>query len=426
MAGNSSTCSEYPFNQSIQARYVHLDADSVLTLITMILVGVAISTLWPDYFAERSAELLILNLICISVLGLLIVMYLVRLFKQQRQGVPGTRLAVRILRVFAMLILSSLSFVYIFSFLSINQGIDSWFDPQMDDALEEAKQLRGVFIDSLESKLVSDLEGVIEELKEISADAKLDVNRKKISDILLNARVAGNYEEITYFIGAPTLTGFIASSGLQTDSLVLAPQKPGEKSPQLALSDANGKTAVGSQSELASEKPNNQVPFLSSSGAVGIQFDSAAQQFGTVSQQSRKNLLQHTLSGSDDAPVGEILEINNRGHLKMLLPFSITGEIGTVKHYLQVVTRLHQSSERLAEKIGSIDARYRRLGSLRSPLKYSLALTLTFVTLIALQLAIWAAIKLTQRLVNPIQVLSEGTREVAKGNYEQLLPVTTP
>ena len=397
----------------------------LLTLITMILVGVAISTLWPDYFAERSAELLILNLICISVLGLLIVMYLVRLFKQQRQGVPGTRLAVRILRVFAMLILSSLSFVYIFSFLSINQGIDSWFDPQMDDALEEAKQLRGVFIDSLESKLVSDLEGVIEELKEISADAKLDVNRKKISDFLLNARVAGNYEEITYFIGAPTLTGLIASSGFQTDSLVLAPQKPSEKSPQQALSDANGKTAVGSQSELASEKPNNQVPFLSSSGAVGIQFDSAAQQFGTVSQQSRKNLLQHTLSGSDDGPVGEILEINNRGYLKMLLPFSITGEIGTVKHYLQVVTRLHQSSERLAEKIGSIDARYRRLGSLRSPLKYSLALTLTFVTLIALQLAIWAAIKLTQRLVNPIQVLSEGTREVAKGNYEQSLPVTT-
>ena len=368
----------------------------LLTLITLILVGVAISTFWPDYFAERSAELLILNLICISILGLLIVMYLVRLFKQQRQGVPGTRLAVRILRVFAVLILSSLSFVYIFSFLSINQGIDSWFDPQMDDALEEAKQLRGVFIDSLESKLVSDLEGVIEELKEISADAKLDENRKKISDILFDARVAGNYEEITYFRGAPTLTGFIASSGLQTDSLVLAPQNL-----------------------------NNQVPFHSGSSAVGIQFDSAAQQFGTVSQQPIENLMQQTLSSSGDVPVGEILEINNRGYLKMLLPFSIASEIGTEKHYLQVVTRLHQSSERLAEKIGSIDERYRRLGSLRSPLKYSLALTLTFVTLIALQLAIWAAIKLTQRLVSPIQVLSEGTREVAKGNYEQSLPVTT-
>ena len=368
----------------------------LLTLITLILVGVAISTFWPDYFAERSAELLILNLICISILGLLIVMYLVRLFKQQRRGVPGTRLAVRILRVFAVLILSSLSFVYIFSFLSINQGIDSWFDPQMDDALEEAKQLRGVFIDSLESKLVSDLEGVIEELKEISADAKLDENRKRISDILFDARVAGNYEEITYFRGAPTLTGFIASSGLQTDSLVLAPQNL-----------------------------NNQVPFHSGSSAVGIQFDSAAQQFGTVSQQPIENLMQQTLSSSGDVPVGEILEINNRGYLKMLLPFSIASEIGTEKYYLQVVTRLHQSSERLAEKIGSIDERYRRLGSLRSPLKYSLALTLTFVTLIALQLAIWAAIKLTQRLVSPIQVLSEGTREVAKGNYEQSLPVTT-
>ena len=394
----------------------------LLTLITLILVGVAISTLWPDYFAERSAELLILNLICISILGLLIVMYLVRLFKQQRQGVPGTRLAVRILRVFAILILSSLSFVYIFSFLSINQGIDSWFDPQMDDALEEAKQLRGVFIDSLESKLVSDLKGVIEELKEISADAELDEYRKKISDILFDARVAGNYEEITYFRGAPTLTGFIASSGLQTDSLVLAPQKPSEKSPQQALSDADGTTAVGSQSELAPQNLNNQVPFHSGSSAVGIQFDSAVQQFGTV---SIENLMQQTLSSSGDVPVGEILEINNRGYLKMLLPFSIASEIGTEKHYLQVVTRLHQSSERLAEKIGSIDERYRRLGSLRSPLKYSLALTLTFVTLIALQLAIWAAIKLTQRLVSPIQVLSEGTREVAKGNYEQSLPVTT-
>ena len=394
----------------------------LLTLITLILVGVAISTLWPDYFAERSAELLILNLICISILGLLIVMYLVRLFKQQRQGVPGTRLAVRILRVFAILILSSLSFVYIFSFLSINQGIDSWFDPQMDDALEEAKQLRGVFIDSLESKLVSDLKGVIEELKEISADAELDEYRKKISDILFDARVAGNYEEITYFRGAPTLTGFIASSGLQTDSLVLAPQKPSEKSPQQALSDADGTTAVGSQSELAPQNLNNQVPFHSGSSAVGIQFDSAVQQFGTV---SIENLMQQTLSSSGDVPVGEILEINNRGYLKMLLPFSIASEIGTEKHYLQVVTRLHQSSERLAEKIGSIDERYRRLGSLRSPLKYSLALTLTFVTLIALQLAIWAAIKLTQRLVSPIQILSEGTQEVAKGNYEQSLPVTT-
>ena len=361
-------------------------------------------------------------MICISILGLLIVMYLVRLFKQQRQGVPGTRLAVRILRVFAILILSSLSFVYIFSFLSINQGIDSWFDPQMDDALEEAKQLRGVFIDSLESKLVSDLKGVIEELKEISADAELDEYRKKISDILFDARVAGNYEEITYFRGAPTLTGFIASSGLQTDSLVLAPQKPSEKSPQQALSDADGTTAVGSQSELAPQNLNNQVPFHSGSSAVGIQFDSAVQQFGTV---SIENLMQQTLSSSGDVPVGEILEINNRGYLKMLLPFSIASEIGTEKHYLQVVTRLHQSSERLAEKIGSIDERYRRLGSLRSPLKYSLALTLTFVTLIALQLAIWAAIKLTQRLVSPIQVLSEGTREVAKGNYEQSLPVTT-
>ena len=395
----------------------------LLTLITLILVGVAISTLWPDYFAERSAELLILNLICISILGLLIVMYLVRLFKQQRQGVPGTRLAVRILRVFAILILSSLSFVYIFSFLSINQGIDSWFDPQMDDALEEAKQLRGVFIDSLESKLVSDLKGVIEELKEISADAELDEYRKKVSDILFDARVAGNYEEITYFRGAPTLTGFIASSGLQTDSLVLAPQKPSEKSPQQALSDADGTTAVGSQSELAPQNLNNQVPFHSGSSAVGIQFDSAVQQFGTVA--TIENLMQQTLSSSGDVPVGEILEINNRGYLKMLLPFSIASEIGTEKHYLQVVTRLHQSSERLAEKIGSIDERYRRLGSLRSPLKYSLALTLTFVTLIALQLAIWAAIKLTQRLVSPIQVLSEGTREVAKGNYEQSLPVTT-
>ena len=397
----------------------------LMTLIALILVGVAISTLWPDYFAERSAELLILNLICISILGLLVVMYLVRLFKQQRQGVPGTRLAVRILRVFALLILSSLSFVYIFSFLSINQGIDSWFDPQMDDALEEAKQLRGVFIESLESKLVSDLEGVIEDLKKISTDAKLDEIRKKISDILFDARVAGNYEEITYFRGEPTLTGFIASSGRQTDSLVLAPQKPGDKPARQGLSDADSTTAVGRQSELVTQKLSNQVPLHSGSGAVGIQFDSAAQQFGTASQQPGDNLMQHSLSGSGDAPVGEILEINNRGYLKILLPFSIASAIGTEKHYLQVVTRLHQSSERLAEKIGSIDDRYRRLGSLRSPLKYSLALTLTFVTLIALQLAIWAAVKLTQRLVNPIQILSEGTREVAKGNYEQSLPVTT-
>jgi PAS domain S-box-containing protein len=60
---------------------------------------------------------------------------------------------------------------------------------------------------------------------------------------------------------------------------------------------------------------------------------------------------------------------------------------------------------------------------LRSPLKSTFVLILTFVVLMSLIAAVYGAFFAAQRLVQPVQDLIAGTRAVAKGNYDTKLPL---
>src|SRR5690606_31157969 len=63
------------------------------------------------------------------------------------------------------------------------------------------------------------------------------------------------------------------------------------------------------------------------------------------------------------------------------------------------------------------------LSYLRNPLKYSFTLTLSLVLLISVLASVYGAFTSARRLVGPIQQLMQGTRAVARGDFDTRLPV---
>ncbi len=329
------------------------------TVIVTLVVS-TVSTFSLEYFESNVAFVYLLNAVSIVVLTCVIVFYVHGFWKQFRRGVAGTQMAIRFLRIFAVVTLLSLSFVYCFTFFSIRGLISGWVEQQVSATVAEASQLSELFVESIKDKVVLDLRDDVAQLE------KTD-NPGEITSILFNARSAGDYEEITYFVDPGSPTGIVATSAKPTRVLSLAPINPTGRLIE---------EIVSSENKL------------------------------------------------DKVPVGEIFNYPEEGPmLRLLVPVLKNDQ--KLYHYVQVVMKLSQSSVRLAEEIRSLNSRYERLVFLRKPIQINFVLTLTLVTLVVLLLATWAAIKLTSRLVQPIQALSEGTRKVAAGDYDQSLPVTT-
>ncbi len=90
---------------------------------------------------------------------------------------------------------------------------------------------------------------------------------------------------------------------------------------------------------------------------------------------------------------------------------------------LQAMFTVPQRVSGLADNVEIAYTRYRQLLVLREPLKYSFTLTLSLILLLSLLAAVWAAFYAARKLVAPIQDLAAGTRAVAKGDYQILLPL---
>ena len=85
-------------------------------------------------------------LLLFTVIGLVLLFGLVgwnlwRLLRDYRQRVAGSRLSARLSMLFLLLALVPVSVVYFYSLRFLSSGIDSWFDLQVDSAMEDALAL---------------------------------------------------------------------------------------------------------------------------------------------------------------------------------------------------------------------------------------------------------------------------------------------
>ena len=104
--------------------------------------------IWFAQVAQNSAALarvqngiLLVSVAAICVLSLVIVGNVLRLARDYRAQVPGTRLTVRMVTLLVVLTVVPLLVVYTFSLQFINRGIDSWFSLELEQGLEASLEL---------------------------------------------------------------------------------------------------------------------------------------------------------------------------------------------------------------------------------------------------------------------------------------------
>lgn len=120
---------------------------------------------------------------------------------------------------------------------------------------------------------------------------------------------------------------------------------------------------------------------------------------------------------------GSIEPIPNKGlYLRVLTPINMTDLAGETR-ILQLLQPVPNALATTAESVQSVYQDYQELSLSRESLKEVFALTLTLVMILALLTAISFAFVLSSRISAPLGVLAEGTRAIARGEYDTVLPV---
>jgi len=117
-----------------------------------------------------------LPLLIFTVAGLVVLVLLVgwsvwQLLRDYRRQVAGSRLNVRLVVTFVMLSMAPVSVVYLYSLQFLSKGIDSWFDVQVDNAMEDALSLSQVALDLHKRELLTLSESLLTSVEDSSQTA---------------------------------------------------------------------------------------------------------------------------------------------------------------------------------------------------------------------------------------------------------------
>ncbi len=185
----------------------------VLLLVSLFLISDAIQN--SERFAGAYLWLLLFDLLGIVFLAAVILQNIYRLFRRYRRRVAGARLTARFVMVFVALTLIPVSIVFYFSVSFLDRGIDSWFDVQVERALQDALELSQEALDGRMRNVLRRTEAAGEQLR-AAGDELLPL---KLSDLRQNAGAA----EMT-LLGQNNR--IVASSSEDTGAMV--PERPAE------------------------------------------------------------------------------------------------------------------------------------------------------------------------------------------------------
>jgi PAS domain S-box-containing protein len=98
-------------------------------------------------FGRLQPWILLLNVVGVIALSLLLARKLWQLVREYRDHVPGSRLTARTVMIFGALVIAPLLIVYLSSLEFLNRGIDSWFQVEVKQGLNDALVLSRAALD---------------------------------------------------------------------------------------------------------------------------------------------------------------------------------------------------------------------------------------------------------------------------------------
>ena len=321
-------------------------------------VGLALAALFlltqtvqkSDDFDRLQDVILAINIAGGVLLLALLIGNLARLAKDYRQNVPGAKLKARMVGMFVGLAVLPLIVVFYFSMQFINRGIDSWFNVEVEEGLDNALTLSRAALEIQMRRNLQSTQVVAQRLSLVN-------DRQLVFELSMLRRESGASEMTLY---GNNNTVLATSSDSATASL------------PKALTE-----------EVVLQMQQNR-PFVS-------------------------------------------LESLSSGGVEVRTAVVFTHRAGRVQEP-RVIQGYYPVTDRLAEMVNSVESSYQEYQQLvffRDDLKDLLTLTLAFVLLLSLLVAIYGAFVLSRRLVAPIQDLVAGTRAVAAGDFDTRLPAPT-
>lgn len=109
---------------------------------------------------------------------------------------------------------------------------------------------------------------------------------------------------------------------------------------------------------------------------------------------------------------------------RVVVPIRVN-ELGREFYGLQAIKVLPLRYATLANSVETASNQYAQMVFARGPLKFSLIVTLSLISLASLLFSILTAVYLSRRLVAPISHLAAGTQKIAEGDYGSRLPITS-
>jgi len=322
-----------------------------------------------ERFGRLYTVLLVLNGIGLTTLLLLIAGKLMQLRRQLRLGEPGSRLSLRMIRLFSLLSILPVLVVYAFSLAFLTRGIDSWFDVDTEGALDSAIELSRTALDLRMREVLRQTERVATELADL-AEPMMAIDLSQLRNTA--TRVENN-----------------PSPALELDHY-----RRTTEAEELLLVTASGRI------DAFSSATSTLVPKAPSEAQV----QQALQGRGHVSLD----------------PLGDQGEL----YVRALVPVPATPG-AQERRVLQSLHAVPPRLDQLAEDVQQAFARNAELTFLRDQLRLSFTMTLTLVLLFSVLAALWAAFYSARQISEPVRDLAEGTRAVAAGDYSTTLPVAT-
>ena len=128
------------------------------------------------------------------------------------------------------------------------------------------------------------------------------------------------------------------------------------------------------------------------------------------------------LKQADNKIYGKIEPITNKGlYLRVLAPIDGTA-VSNERLILQILQPVPDSLSTVAESVQAVFQDYQKLSYSRDSLKVIFSITLTLVLMLAILTAVAIGFLLSRKLSEPLALLADGTKKIAKGNFKTMLP----
>jgi len=286
--------------------------------------------------------------------------------------------------------------------------------------------LSGVFILSLIAIIANQIKKLFRNIKKDVMGSRLSM--RLVISFTLMAVIPGL---IVYLVSVNFLTRSIESwFNVKVESALDGGLKLGQKALDIMLTDLELKaermaltlssmpttSQYGALSDLREKSGVQDATIISDQGKIIAVSSNDAESF----LPALPTLIQ--LKQAENNIYGKIEPISNKGlYLRVLAPIN-GASVSNERLILQILQPVPDSLSTIAESVQTVFQDYHKLSYSRDSLKVIFSITLTLVLMLAILTAVAIGFLLSRKLSEPLALLAEGTKKIAKGNFKTMLP----